>query len=54
MCDYYMFRCMIYAEISIHLKTCKDDPYPSFRCQIIDGTNTFDSSEEVQLEITGK
>uniref|UniRef100_A0A8W8MC94 Ig-like domain-containing protein n=1 Tax=Magallana gigas TaxID=29159 RepID=A0A8W8MC94_MAGGI len=44
---------MIYAEISIHLKTCKDDPYPSFRCQIIDGTNTIDSSEEVQLEITG-
>lgn len=53
-CDYYMFGCMIYAKISIHLKTCKDDPYPSFRCQIIDGTNTIDSSEEVQLEITGK
>lgn len=53
-CDYHMFMCTIHAIISIHLKTCKDDPYPSFRCQIIDGTNTTDSSKEVQLEITGK
>ncbi|XP_065928833.1 uncharacterized protein [Magallana gigas] len=52
-CDYYMSECMIDARISIHLKTCKDDPYPSFRCQIIDGTYTIDSSREVQLEITG-
>lgn len=45
---------MIYANISIHLETCKDDTYPSFRCQSIDETNTIDSSKEVQLEITGK
>lgn len=53
-CDYYMLECMIYASILIHLETCKNDLYPTFRCQIIDGTNTIDSSEEVQLEITGK
>lgn len=54
MCDYYMFRCMIYANISIHLETCKYNLFPSFRCQFIDGPNTIDSSKEVQLEITGK
>lgn len=53
-CDYYMFGCMIYANISIHLETCKDNLFPSFRCQFIDGPNTIDSSKEIQLEITGK
>nr|XP_034308564.1 uncharacterized protein LOC117683474 [Crassostrea gigas] len=53
MCDYHRFGCMIYANISIHLETCKDNLFPSFRCQLIDGPNTIDSSKEVQLEITG-
>lgn len=53
-CDYYKFGCMIYANISIHFDMCKDNLFPSFRCQFIDGPNTVDSSKEVQLEITGK
>lgn len=30
MCDYYMFGCMIYVNILIYLKICKDDLYFSF------------------------
>lgn len=52
--DIYQINCWIYANISIHLETCKDNLFPSFRCQLIDGPNTIDSSKEVQLEITGK
>lgn len=53
-CGYRMLQCAIYASISIHMNTCEYNLYPSFRCQILNGTNSVDSSREVQLEITGK
>lgn len=53
-CIFGMPGCMIYANISIHLETCVNYLYPSFRCQTFDKTNTVDMSREVQLEITGK
>lgn len=59
-CDYrsikYEKGCRIYANISIHLETCKDYLNPSFRCQFvdIDTKNAVDVSDEVQVQITSK
>lgn len=49
----YQSRCMIYANISMHLETCKDNIFPSFRCQFSDGTDT-EISRDLELEIKGK
>lgn len=60
-CDYrssfqYEMGCRIYANISIHLETCKDYLNPSFRCQFvdIDTKNAVDVSDDVQVQITSK
>lgn len=52
----YEMGCRIYANISIHLETCKDYLNPSFRCQFvdIDRKNAVDVSDEVQVQITSK
>lgn len=47
-------RCQIYANISIHLETCKDHLFPSLRCQLSNGTDIIDSSWDFKLEIKGK
>lgn len=49
----YRSRCRIYANISMHLETCKDNIFPSFRCQFSDGTDT-EISRDLELEIKGK
>lgn len=49
----YRSRCTIYANISMHLETCKDNLFPSFRCQYSDGTDT-EISRDLELEIKGK
>lgn len=59
-CDYYGYRygkgCRIYANISIHLESCKGYLDPSFRCQIFDIERRIavDGSGEVQVEIASK
>lgn len=56
-CDYgYGKGCGIYANISIHLESCKGYLDPSFRCQLFDigGRIAVDSSKEVQVEISSK
>lgn len=59
-CDFFGYLnkmgCRIYANISIHLETCKDYLNPSFRCQFvdIDRKNAVDVSDEVQVQITSK
>lgn len=50
--DRLLIRCQIYANISIHLETCKDHLFPSLRCQLSNGTDIIDSSWD--FEITGK
>lgn len=52
--DRLLIRCQIYANISIHLETCKDHLFPSLRCQFSNGTDIIDSSWDFELEITGK
>lgn len=52
--DRLLIRCQIYANISIHLETCKDHLFPSLRCQLSNGTDIIDSSWDFELEITGK
>eukprot|EP00105_Crassostrea_gigas_P017999 XP_011435983.1 PREDICTED: uncharacterized protein LOC105334289 isoform X1 [Crassostrea gigas] len=58
-CDYDDYRygkeCRIYANISIHLESCKGYLDPSFRCQIFDIERiAVRGSREVQVEITSK
>lgn len=52
-CYKYRDQCRIYANISMHLETCKDNLFPSFRCQFSDGTDT-EISRDLELEIKGK
>lgn len=49
-----LIGCQIYANISIHLETCKDHLFPSLRCQLSNGTDIIDSSGDFKLEIKGK
>lgn len=49
----YRLQCTIYANISMHLETCKDNLFPSFRCHFSDGTDT-EISRDLELEIKGK
>lgn len=52
--DRYQINCWIYANISIHLETCKDHIFPSLRCQLSNGTEIIDRSMDLELEIKGK
>lgn len=53
--DQYSKGCRIYANISIHLESCKGYLDPSFRCQLFDKERRIvDGSREVQVEITSK
>ncbi|XP_065929730.1 uncharacterized protein [Magallana gigas] len=49
-----IIRCWIYANISIHLETCKDHIFPSLRCQLSNGTEIIERSRDLELEIKGK
>lgn len=51
---FYLIRCQIYANVSIHLETCKDHLFPSFRCQFPNGIDIIGSTRNLELEIKGK